>query len=179
MNIETNRTYLRFWRLDEAKEFYEIAKYEEVVAMRGWTAHKNLGESKKFIEKYFLNNKNYAICLKESDMVIGGFEVVTDSDVLKNENEIELRYWLSKEFWGKGIMPEVVKEMIKYLFEMEKIEKIYADIFEGNTKSKRVLEKCGFKYEYTIENKRIVKLDRTVTMHISSITVDDWKKDFC
>ena len=65
--------------------------------------------------------------------------ILTDKD-----DECELGYWLGKPFWGQGIMPEAVKEMIRHAFEDLDMQKIWIGYYEGNTKSKRVQEKCGF-----------------------------------
>ena len=39
----------------------------------------------------------------------------------------EIGYVLSKEYWGQGLIPEVVKEVIRYLFE-----DIELDVISGN-----------------------------------------------
>ena len=33
------------------------------------------------------------------------------------DDECEMGYWLGKRFWGQGIMPEAVKEMLRHAFE--------------------------------------------------------------
>lgn len=58
-------------------------------------------------------------------------------------------YWLGEEFWGKGIMTKAVNEMCADAFFGLDICRIFAEIFDYNTCSKRVLEKAGFVYEGT------------------------------
>ena len=58
----------------------------------------------------------------------------------------EIGYVLSKEYWGRGLMPEAVKEVIRYLFEDVGLDVIFCGHFLRNIQSKRVQEKCGFEH---------------------------------
>lgn len=62
-----------------------------------------------------------------------------------------LGYAISEKHWGKGIMTEAVKAVIKYGFENLKLDLISAYTYPFNTRSKKVLEKNGFKYEGTLK----------------------------
>ena len=59
----------------------------------------------------------------------------------------EISYWLSCEYRGKGIMPQVIKMFSQCLFTKFNIHRIWARPFESNRASQRVLEKAGFIYE--------------------------------
>lgn len=59
-------------------------------------------------------------------------------------------YVLSEDYWGKGLMSEAVKEVIRYLFEEVKLDIISCYHYPFNIRSKRVIEKSGFKYEGTL-----------------------------
>jgi len=66
-------------------------------------------------------------------------------DLFKNEdNDWEIGYWLGKEFWGKGYMPEAAKALLTESFHTLDIPYIDAGYFEDNPASGRVLEKLGF-----------------------------------
>ena len=54
-------------------------------------------------------------------------------------------YVLSKDYWGKGLMPEAVKAVINYLFDVLDYDFLLCSYFDFNHQSKRVQEKCGFK----------------------------------
>ena len=58
----------------------------------------------------------------------------------------EIGYVLSKNYWGRGLMPEAVKEVIRYLFESVNLDFIACGHFTDNLQSMRVQEKCGFKH---------------------------------
>jgi RimJ/RimL family protein N-acetyltransferase len=52
--------------------------------------------------------------------------------------------------WGKGIMTEAVSIFVPYLFATKNIQRIQAMTHPDNIASKRVLEKCSFKFEGTL-----------------------------
>lgn len=49
-------------------------------------------------------------------------------------------YVLSEDYWGKGLMTEAVKEVIRYLFEEVKLDIITIYHYPFNVRSKRVIE---------------------------------------
>ena len=58
----------------------------------------------------------------------------------------EVGYVLSKAYWGKGLMTEAVKAVISYCFEMLDFDYLTCAHFNYNDRSRRVIEKCGFKF---------------------------------
>lgn len=53
---------------------------------------------------------------------------------------VELTYWLGREFWGQGIATAALRI---FLLEFP-IRPLYARVATDNVPSRRVLEKCGF-----------------------------------
>jgi RimJ/RimL family protein N-acetyltransferase len=56
------------------------------------------------------------------------------------EGEREVGYWLGREFWGKGIASEALRQFLSQVV----MRPLFARVAQQNTASKRVLEKCGF-----------------------------------
>lgn len=52
-----------------------------------------------------------------------------------------------KEDRGKGFTTEALRIFTAYLFEAKKINRLEVEMAVGNSASRRVAEKCGFKYE--------------------------------
>ena len=63
---------------------------------------------------------------------------------------------------------------IKHAFEDLGMKKMWCDYFDGNTKSKRVQEKCGFKYIMTKENVPSQLVGELRTEHITCISKEEW-----
>ncbi|MFG6150348.1 MULTISPECIES: GNAT family N-acetyltransferase [Halobacillus] len=49
-------------------------------------------------------------------------------------------YWIGKEYWGKGIATNALREFLKHVT----IRPLYARVTKDNIGSLKVLEKCGF-----------------------------------
>ena len=62
----------------------------------------------------------------------------------------EIGYWLGKAFWGRGLVTEAAAEVVRWAFEEQQFNRIYAAVFPENIASRRVLEKLGFTYEGTL-----------------------------
>ena len=146
--IETDRLILRFWKEKDLKDFNEYAKEKGVGEMAGWFHHESLDKSREILSSFIENKSDFALILKETGKVIGSFgfhesKWVSES-AYKNLKYTTLGYVLSKSYWGKGLMPEAVNAVIKYLFDNTEIEAIAISHFKHNEQSKRVIEKVGF-----------------------------------
>lgn len=106
------------WKEDDLEDFYEYAKVEGVGEMAGWPHHKSIEESKRILESFINEQDVYALYYKQNQKVIGSLGV-HDRDKVDGfgENQKEIGYVLSKDYWNQGIMTEAVKEVIKYCFE--------------------------------------------------------------
>jgi RimJ/RimL family protein N-acetyltransferase len=85
---------------------------------------------------------------------IGGIGLILNSDVYVMSAEIG--YWLGEPFWGQGIATEAVRQMVDYTFYYYDIVRLYAEVFEINKASMRVLEKNGF-YLEGVRRKAVLK----------------------
>lgn len=56
------------------------------------------------------------------------------------EGEAEITYWIDKEYWGQGIASNA---LINFL-EIERKRPIFGRVAFDNSRSQKVLEKCGF-----------------------------------
>ena len=176
MVLTTERLILRPWEESDAESLYEYAKDERVGPVTGWPVHTSVENSLEIIRTVLAAPETYAVCLKEDNRAIGsiGLMVGEQSNIGLPDTEAEIGYWVGVPFWGRGLIPEGVREIIRYAFEDLHLEKIWCGHFEGNEKSKRVQEKCGFKYHHTNEDALWVKMMDRRTEHISVLTKEDW-----
>jgi len=56
-------------------------------------------------------------------------------------------YVLNRNHWGNGYMTEAVREMIRFAFEEMGMHRVAATCDEDNTRSARVMERCGMTLE--------------------------------
>ncbi len=175
--LETERLTLRHWNEDDAEELFRYAGDPDVGPIAGWPAHQSIDESRDVIKNVFNSEEAYAICLKDDGKTIGAIELKLKdrTDLTDRDDEGELGFWLAKPFWGKGIMPEAVKEMLRHAFEDCGMQKVWCAYYDGNSKSKRVQEKCGFKYQWTTEGVDVPLMHEKRTGHVNMMTKEDWK----
>ena len=177
--METTRLLLRRWEEKDAEDLYRSASDPDVGPIAGWPAHKSIEESLNVIKNVFTGKEAYAICLKKDHKAIGAIELKLNghTDMTDREDECELGYWLGKAFWGQGIVPEAAEEMIRHAFEDLGMNKIWVGYYEGNIKSKRVQEKCGFRYQWRSDDVDVPLMNEKRTGHVSSLTKDQWQWD--
>lgn len=150
VTLETERLILRPFRQEDLQDFYEYASVEGVGEMAGWRHHGSIEESQEILDMFINEDKTFAIVLKENGKVIGslGVEKYGMEEALTEFNDYlgrEIGYVLSKEHWGKGLMPEAASAIIDYLFGSLDLDFLTCGYYDFNSQSRRVQEKCGFK----------------------------------
>ena len=152
VELRTARLLLRPWRPDDLEDFYTYARVDGVGQMAGWLPHKDREETQKILDLFISQHKTFA--LEYQGRVVGslGIECYDEENYpeLAGPRGREIGYVLAKDCWGQGLMPEAVKAVIRYLFEVEKLDFLIAGHFDRNTRSARVIEKCGFRYNKTL-----------------------------
>ena len=132
--LETKRLAFRRWEESDADNLYKYASDPEVGPIAGWPAHRSVDESREVIKNVFTGKEAYAICLKPDNEAIGAIELKLNghTDMTDRDDECELGYWLGKPFWGKGIMPEAARELLRHAFEDCGMSKVWCGYYEGN-----------------------------------------------
>lgn len=143
--LETERLILRPFSIDDAQGLYEYAKNPDVGPWAGWKPHESVEESREIIETIFLPAKAWAIILKKDGRMIGSISL--EKDRHRDENSREIGYSLAKDMWGKGIMTEACKEVLRFAFEEMNLQLVGICTSPKNKRSQGVIRKCGFVYE--------------------------------
>jgi len=149
IRIETERMILRSWRETDLEDFYEYASVDGVGQRCGWLPHESMEESRRILDMFIAERKTFALELKENRKVIGsvGLEARdVELDIDRNRKGREIGYVLNKDYWGRGFMPEAVKAVIDYCFKELDFDWLTCGHFIWNDQSRRVVEKCGFRY---------------------------------
>ena len=152
--LKTERLTLRPWREDDLNDFYEYARVDGVGQMAGWTPHRSLDDSREILDMFIREKKTFA--LEHEGKVIGSLGIETYDERrypelnLDQKRGREIGYVLSKDYWGRGLMPEAVRAAIRWLFDDVGLDFVIVGHFTRNDRSRRVIEKCGFEYVKTI-----------------------------
>ena len=173
--LETERLLLRPWLFTDLDNLYEYSKDERVGPMAGWEPHANKNEAIKALEQYITQEYHWAIVLKTENKVIGAIKLNPDNNRGKYYAKA-ISFVLSPIYWGKGIMTEAVKRVIRYSFDELKIDLLSAFHYSENLRSKRVIEKCGFEYEITLYQSSKRYDDKVMDMVCYCILKDNYYK---
>ncbi len=174
MIFETDRLVLRTWEEADAEELYKYAKDERVGPPAGWKPHTSVKNSLEIIKTVLSEPETYAVVLKETGLPVGSIGLMFNSDLAKSEDECELGYWIGFPHWGRGLIPEASRELIRYAFENLKVNRVWCGYSDGNEKSKRVQEKLGFKYHHTTEKLWFPQVGEIRKSYANLLTKEDW-----
>jgi ribosomal-protein-alanine N-acetyltransferase len=64
----------------------------------------------------------------------------------------EIGYWVTEDYWRKGIATAALQQMTDYGFTNRNFRKLYAPVLAPNIASMRVLEKCGYHREAILKD---------------------------
>lgn len=150
--LTTERLTLRAWKQSDLDDFFEYASIDGVGQMAGWNPHKTKEETQMILDSFINHKKTFALVYENK--VIGSLGIeeynVENYPEYKELYGRSIGYVLSKDYWGKGFMPEAVHAVIDYLFNDVKLDFILVSHFDWNKQSQRVIEKSGFEF---IKNK--------------------------
>lgn len=178
MELETKRLILRPWSESDAEDLYRYAADPDVGPIAGWPVHTSEGNSREIIRTVLSDPETYAVCLKSDGKAIGsiGLKIGGTTDMTDRDDECELGYWLGKPFWGQGLIPEAAEELLRHGFEDLGMNAVWCGYYDGNGKSKRVMEKCGFIYHHTTERLEVPLMNEIRTGHVTLLTKERWEK---
>lgn len=176
MTLETERLLLRPWEETDAEACYTYAKDPRVGPIAGWAAHTSVEHSREIIKTVLSAPETYAVVLKATGLPVGSIGLMPGkaSNIGLPDTEGEIGYWIGVPYWGQGLIPEAVRELMRHGFEAWNLEKIWCGYFDGNERSKRVQEKCGFRYHHTRENVPCAIEGMLRTEHITCMTRKEW-----
>ena len=172
--LRTERLVLRSWRQSDLEDFFAYASVDGVGQMAGWKPHTDREESRAVLD-LFIREKR-VLALEYRGKVIGslGIEEYDEAKFpeFRDKRCREIGYALSKDYWGRGLMPEAVKEAVRYLFEDVGLDVILCGYFLFNKQSERVQEKCGFRhYAFGKYETQLGTVEEDAT---NILTKEDW-----
>jgi RimJ/RimL family protein N-acetyltransferase len=84
-------------------------------------------------------------------------------DVYKNA--VELGYFIGEPYWGKGIATEAIKVLVAHINQNDKVDRVFARVFEHNKASMKALQKAGF-YLEGIQRKAASKNNAVLDVYV-------------
>lgn len=117
-----------------------------------WDGPMDLDEYRKALEEREKLHKegkaHFFTILEEADQTaVGSINIRPDNDFRAN-----IGLWVGQKYQGRGAGTSAVAAVVKYGFEVLKLQKIEAYVFVGNHSSRKIFEKNGFILEGTLRS---------------------------
>lgn len=149
--LTTERLLLQRLRYEDAEEiFYAYASKPEATRFVTWPTHTSIKVTREYI-RYVQQAWNqgldysYTIRLCKTGQLIGSYGVI-------NENgRVQFGYILSPTFWNMGIATEACTAITSLLKGKSQLHRIGTFVDCDNIASAKVLEKCGYEREATLQ----------------------------
>ena len=147
MELKLERCTIRDWRLSDAESLAKHANNRRVwLALRDRFPHPyTIENAREFLGRDARSLPERNFCIEINGTAAGGIGIRIGEDV--HRHTAEFGYWLGQDFWGHGVMSEVVPAFVNYCFEEFPLYRISAQTYSTNPASARVLEKSGFVFE--------------------------------
>ena len=170
--LESERLILRNWKMSDLDDLHQFASNKKVADLAGFKIKNNKEDSLKTLQSFIANSNDslcgvglkeldklvvWAIELKELNKVVGWIELCKATCEPSEETfkySKEIGFTLAEEHWGKGLMPEAILRIIKYLLNEEEIDAVVCSHFINNNQSEKAIKKCGFKFYLADDNEK-------------------------
>ena len=173
LKIIGKRIYLRYFALEDFKEFAELNK-------SSLDFYKGLMKPVLDFDKFKLSvennqaetNESLMICQNLDNKIVGAINL---SQIFRKAfQNCYLGYSLGVHFTGKGYMTEAVNLVLQHAFENLKLHRVEANVQPHNSASIKVLQRCGFTKEGF--SRKYLKIDDVWCDHERwAIIVEDWR----
>ena len=176
MKMEGQRIILRNWRQGDEEELFRHAGNPALGNAAGWEPHRSIDHSRQLLDTIFGGAETYAIVLKSTGLPVGNIELMFATDFHTAPlapHEAEISYWIGQEYWGQGLVPEAARLLIHHSFQTLGLGGRWCCHYHGNLQSKRVQEKCGFRYHHCNENGR-TKTGEPKRVHLLHLSRQQW-----
>jgi ribosomal-protein-alanine N-acetyltransferase len=174
-SLETGRLLLRRLEADDLEDVFAYASDPEVAKYTSWPAHETLEDSREFL--------NYVLNLY-SNGDVAPWGVVCEGKVVGtcgfldwncHTSQAEIGYALSSRYWGRGLMTEAVRGVIRFGFRTMNLNRIQGRCEVENIASVRVMEKAGMKLEGVLREHEYSE-GRYLDIAIYSILRREWRE---
>ena len=144
MELQSANIKLRPLRLSDAKRLADLANNEKISRnlRDGFPNPYTLADAQNFLSKFTNQDPVTFFGIEYNGEYVGNISVVPGQDVYRKSAEIG--YFIGESYWNKGIVTTAVNLITEYGFKHLGIIRIHTGVFEYNTASMRVLEKCGY-----------------------------------
>ncbi len=173
--IEGKKINLRMVKEEEIPLFVSLANRMSDVGdfWPHWFIRESQQKERYHKDNFWADDSGKLHIVDKSDKLVGAimyFQSFTHID----GSEIAYRI-LRPEDRGKGYMSEALALFVAYVFGIKPVNRFMLRIFPENMPSKKLAEKCGFKYEGTLRQ-AMFHNGRFMDIDLFGLMRQDWQK---
>ena len=146
--LHTERLDLVEIKQEHLSDIFKVFSDNRVTQFYNIVTLTKVEEAQKFIDWYQTRFTDYAgirwgVSLKGQSNIIGtiGFNNFT------KRHRANIGYDLQVDYWKNGYLTEALRLVIEFGFKQLEINRIEAEVMQGNNASEKILLKIGFKNE--------------------------------
>ena len=175
--INTERLALRPFCEGDLERLYECCRNQKLGDNAGWRPHRSLDESREVLDRVFLNKYDTWAITERGDEanLIGTVGLIADP-MRNNMHAAMVGYWLDECQWGKGYMQEAVRAVLDYAFGERELSLVSGYCYVHNSRSQRVLERCGFRKEGVLAQAEVTYDNRVLDVVCYCITKEEYNQ---
>ena len=147
---------LRAWLKEDASQLAAIANNKKIwLNVRDRFPHPyTVGDAVQWLASTSGQLPLQTLAVIYRGALAGSIGVLPKEDVYRKS--IEIGYFIGEPFWGKGIATRSVALLMAHIKKHHNVVRVFAEVFEHNTASMKVLEKNGFHLE-SVRRKAVCK----------------------
>jgi RimJ/RimL family protein N-acetyltransferase len=171
--LVTDRCVLRPFREADVPSLVKHANDREVwLQLRDRFPHPyTLADARHWLERLERSDPLTHFAVEVDGEAAGGIGLEPQVDV--HALSAEVGYWLGRAVWGRGVATAAVRALTDFVFERDKWQRLFANVFSTNPASMRVLEKVGYRREGVLR-KAVIKDGRVQDQIVYGLTREDW-----
>lgn len=150
--LGTDRCYLRQIVAADQRDVFRGLSHPEVVRYYGvqFDTYDATAEQMAWYAALLENGSGiwWAVCDRGMGRMMGAIGL---HDIHPLHRKAEIGFWLMPEWQGRGIIQEVLPVVTGYAFGPLQLHRLEATVETENTASGKVLSRCGFTHEGTMQ----------------------------
>ncbi len=147
MELRTNRLKIRSFRETDLEDTFEIYSNKNICRFllhEPWTSSSKDKEfQKKLMADQLTQEASVSLACEVDNKVIGDISIW----YTQMKETVEIGYVFNDQYSGKGYASEAIKGVIEYLFNIERVHRIQANLDARNLLSAKLCERVGMRKE--------------------------------
>ena len=174
--VRGERVYLRSSERSDIPTFVHWLNDAETTSFLSMRAPMSIAMEEvwftRMVEQQGKDQYHFVICTFEGDRAIGNCGLFA-VDIVNGNAGIGITIG-EKDLWGKGLGTDAMNALLDFGFGQLRLERLWLEVYDYNTRARRSYEKCGFVLEGT-ERHAIFKQGAYHDVHLMSVLRGEWE----